>query len=91
MSFAFVLLVADSSSTGPIGPTSLTYGDGQPVPETGLPASCSATISSASTQESFDYSHSYAAPGTYDVSVTVASPCSSQQVVLALPVTVAAS
>jgi len=88
---SFVLSVSDSTASGPVGPTSLNYGDGQPVPETGLAASCHAGASSAPVTDSFDYSHTYGASGTYTVSVTVSSPCSSEQVVLALPITVTAS
>jgi hypothetical protein len=90
-SVSFVLSITDSAATGPVGPTSLTYGDGQPVPETGMAASCHAGASPAPVNESYDYSHAYAEPGSYTVSVTVSAPCSSQQVVLDLPITVAAS
>lgn len=88
---SFALSFEDSSATGPVGPTSLSYGDGNPAPQTGAAASCRAGAASAPVSQSFDYSHSYAAPGTYTVSVTVAAPCSSESVVLELPITVDAS
>ncbi len=86
---SFVVSVSDTAATGPVGPSSLTYGDGQPAPETGLAASCRAgTTPSPVTAESFDYTHAYGAPGIYTVTVAVSAPCSSERVLVTLPVTV---
>jgi len=85
---SFVVSVTDTAATGPVGPTNLSYGDGQPEPETGLAASCHARAPETPVDESFDYTHTYVASGTYSVAVTVSAPCSAQQVVVELPVTV---
>ena len=84
------LSVTDSAATGPVGPMNLSYGDGQPVPETGAAASCHAGVAPTASSQSFQYSHTYSTPGSYTVSVTVSAPCSSETVVLEVPVTVVA-
>jgi len=88
---SFVVDVTDSASTGPEGPMHLDFGDGQPAPATGLAATCHAGATPAPATSSFDYSHTYSAPGTYTVTLEVAAPCSSEQVTLSLPVTVTAA
>jgi hypothetical protein len=87
---SFVVSVTDGAATGTVGPANLTYGDGQPAPETGLAASCHAGAPPTPVAESFDYAHAYDAPGTYTVAVTVSAPCSAEQVVVTLPITVSA-
>jgi hypothetical protein len=91
VAISMVLSVTDSAVTGPFGPVSVSYGDGQASPETGLPATCHAGASVAPGAESFRYSHAFAEPGTYTVSVLVAAPCSSEQVELDLPIIITAS
>jgi len=82
------LSVTDSAATGPVGPMNLSYGDGQPAPQTGVAASCHAGAAPSTSSQSFQYSHTYSTPGTHKVSVTVSAPCSSETVVLEVPVTV---
>jgi hypothetical protein len=87
---SFVVSVTDSAARGPVGPESITYGDGQPVPETGVAASCRAGAAATAVSESFDSTHTYASAGVYTLTVAVSSPCSSEHVAVTLPVTIGA-